>query len=35
MAMKPRDFGELAAILLLIFVMSPIWLLAWLVGGRR
>lgn len=33
--MKLRDLGELAAIALLIAVMSPLWLLAWIVGGRQ
>jgi len=35
MKLKPSDLGELLAILLLIVVMSPLWLLAWLVGGRQ
>ena len=33
--MRLKDLGELVAILLLIAVMSPLWLLAWLIGGRQ
>ena len=33
--MKLKDLGELMAIVLLIVVMSPLWLLAWLAGGRQ